>query len=799
MKNSFIFGFTKEVFVGNKGLQKQNHLVVFFPYKGILKSQSDFQIQLRDYFYQHTLPDKLVVICFEFNKDDVKELFKSDSDIYNYIPKFDFNKNQERVCVISLNGKGDFKSVIGSCPSADEIDDIFTRGMIKIFRKHGGLIISQPAHHFVFPSGKHSNRFLRTGNVLVAGTEIFFIAASLVKYFKKSSFESIYSDTSSINSLVYAYINLLKELNPSFRDSVHVESFGSYKMFEEAKFQARRNSLFLISSSTSGSILDRMTDVNKNVKNIELNNIAIIYGLSVKSPYNNQVICDLTKNKHNSDCIEPFESYNVNRGEVCKFCSTGSKALKVEGDVFLLEKPIVTSHLIKKTDLPIYIRDFSNYYIKSNKEAEPLIRCYHKENGFNDKKYEIYIDVASILDQWKNRDKKNHPYKLIFNKLEKYLLQNIPASLKYIITLPDDGSRKLASIINEILYPNGNTSAEILTLNELSKIDKNIKGSIVIASSSIVTGRNLLYLSRALRDVESSYRRLYFTFINRTGNKNHLDFLQSNLGLGEFGIDTHKIFNVETIHCSNEAQKTPWHIEEEAVKKFQEFFDNFEDFKAIINYSNERLLQLTQSGKNKGLSDNLFLPTIRNKVLKIRNGFAFAPFQGSTAHNKFISQSKQSEIYFIVSSILNDMRNKGIFDQSDYVRNILDPGNFVRFNDGIIQACLLRACSNDELDYSISKESSIQMQSVLGDMILHIEDDHAEALNEFFYAIAIKKLKLTFGIVEDCITLLEEQKFYRSEDTILKGLVKYIKKEVLVKEDIKSKFDRLIVEKINEE
>lgn len=795
MNSCYIYNFFKEVNVENKGLQTQNHLVIFFPYKNVTKTKSNLQLQLREYFHKNNLPDKLIVICLEFNKVEIKSLFEKESEIYEYIPKFYFEQNEKSICVISIDKLGKFNSVIGLVPSLDEIDDIYNRGLIKIFNKNGGLIVSQTANHFVFPSGKHSDRFLRTGNVLINGTEIYFIASALLKYFKKDKFDTLYSDTSSINSLAFAFINLHKELNPNFEESVTVESFGSYKMFEKAKFRAKRESLFLISSSTSGSILERMTDNSNKSKNIDLNNIAIIYGLDVKSPFNKQVICDLSLNRLNKESIEPIKSFNINRGEKCSLCENGSKPLKVEGDVFLLEKPIVNSYKIKKLDLPVYLRNFSSYYKKRDKNSEPTIRCYYKENGYGDKKYEIYIDLITILNEWDNKDEKNHPYGLIFSKLEKYILQNIPASLKYIIVLPDEGSKKMAEIICQVLVSHGIKFGENQIIgiesNDLKQINKSQKGTIAIVSSSIVTGRNLLYLSRALRDFEKTYQRIFFTFINRTGNSTQLEFLQSNLGLGEFGIDTHKIFNIETIHCSNEAILSPWHIEENNIKKLHEFFDNHLEFEKIINYCSTRIKELADSGNYRGLGDNLFFPTLKDKTLKIRNGFAFAPFQSGTEHSNFIIQSKQSEIYFIISSILNDLRNKGVFNQSEYVRNLIDPGNFVRYNDGIIQACLLRGATDEELNYSLSEDESLKMKSILGDMILHLKDDHAEALNEFFYAIAIKKLKLTGNHIQDCIELLNEQDYYKNNDSILKGLIKYIDEKVLLKVSIDEKFKKL--------
>jgi phage anti-repressor protein len=793
MKSCYLYSFYKEVQVKDKGVQMQNHVVVFFPYK----THTEIELQLRSYFNNNTLPDQLIVICLDFNKNTIGQLFEKKSSIYNYIPKFQCDADNSNICVISLDKQGNFTSVIGNCPTEKNIDEIYNRGLIKIFAKNGGLIVSQTANHFVFPSGKHSNRFLRTGNVLINGNEIFFIASALVRYFKKSKFETLYSDTSSINSLALAYISLLKELNPEFTESVLIESFGSYTMFEKLKFKARRDTVFLVSSSTSGSILKRMTDEENRSNNIDLTNIAIIYGLNVKQPYNAQVLCDLTLDHKNNDSLEPIKSYNVKKGEVCQFCIDGSKALKVEGDVFLLEKPIVSTYLVKQTDLPLYLKNYSAYYKKENSDSEPIIRCYHKDKSYSSKKYEIYIDLLKILEEWDNRNTKNHPYSNIFIKLEKYILQNIPASLKYIIVLPDEGSLKLAEIILQLLNEHGQsiTNDKILKIDNeeiKSKIDKSKKGSIAIVSSSIVTGRNLLYLSRALRDYESTYQRFFFTFVNRTNNNEQYEFLESNLSLGEFGKNTHKIFNVEKIHCSSESQQTPWHIEEDFIKILEEYFENFEEYKIIRKYCLERSQALAESGKVKGLSNNLFFPSLKNKILKIRTGFAFAPFPSGSQHNNFITRSKQSEIYFIIGSILNELRNKNIFKQSEYVRNLIDPGNFVRYNDGIIQACFLRAAKNAELDYSLSEDDSIKMKSILGDMILHLNDDHAEALNEFLYAIAIKKLRMTPGTIEDCVELLKKQDYYINNDSILKALVHYIEEKVFTQNTIEEKFKNLI-------
>lgn len=785
MKKFFIHSFNKEIeYEGD--FRSEKILLLFCPYKNILEHQDDFQIQLRDYFLNNIPPDKIFVICPEYLKSDISELFKETSEVFDYIPLFKSKAFEDSLFLIYFDKLGEFHFITETLVSSEFLEEIYNRALVSIFIKNDGLIISQKSHHFVFPSGKHCDRFLRTGNVLINGSEILFIASSILRKFAKNEFKNIYCDTSSINSLAYAFVSLYKDLNACYDKEVHIESFGSYKLFEESKFKADRESLFFISSSTSGSIIDRM--INDKKKSIELSNIAIIYGLGVEKTFTAQVVCDLTyNNKTNPSGIKKFKTFNVVKGQPCEFCADNSLPVPVEGDVFLLEKPSIRGQLIFKADAPSFLNRMKDFYRPSN-DTKAIFRAYFKENSEGDKNYEIYIDIDVILNEWENRNKKDAPYKKIFDKLEKYVLQHIPASLKYMIILSDNSSLMLANIIREIINEHGcDFPAEnILRVGEIDKIDPDQKGAIAIISSSIVTGRNLLYLSRALREYEENMQRIFFTLISRTPKLEHLNFLDSNLGLGEFGKGTHKVVNVETIHCINEAHSTAWHVEKEFILKLSEFLeDHSVQCPKTIEYCSKRELEFNECGKNRGFEDNLFFPSpIKENKLQIRKGFAFAP------STKFIESSSQSEIFFIISCVVNELKCKGSLSQSEYVRNVIDPGNFVRFNDGIIQASIIRAGSNDDFRYDLSLELSLQMQSVLGDMINHLSDDHAEGLTEIFYAIAIKKLRLTNDALIDCIKLLEVQESYKKDDNILKGIVEYIKIKVLEKENITEKFKK---------
>lgn len=101
-----------------------------------------------------------------------------------------------------------------------------------------------------------------------------------------------------------------------------------------------------------------------------------------------------------------------------------------------------------------------------------------------------------------------------------------------------------------------------------------------------------------------------------------------------------------------------------------------------------------------------------SEVLYLRKNFAFWNFDYEE------SQIFQSEVFFTINSIINFLENKeitteGSLQQSNFVRTLLSTENFQRFNDGIIQACFLRASKPEYLSYDLDPDSSRQMTTLI--------------------------------------------------------------------------------------
>lgn len=82
------------------------------------------------------------------------------------------------------------------------------------------------------------------------------------------------------------------------------------------------------------------------------------------------------------------------------------------------------------------------------------------------------------------------------------------------------------------------------------------------------------------------------------------------------------------------------------------------------------------------------------------------------------------------------------FDDNPFVRSVLDPNMFNRYNDGILQASMLRACQRSELDYSASEDLSKQFTSSCKSILEGHKHDLGDAALEYVHALATNKVSL---------------------------------------------------------
>lgn len=724
MRNYFIYQY--EDVVSSTGKLR---VTVLFIHQTKIGSQNELAQELNNFFQEHSITDKLVVLVSNYLDASSLEFFKSGRETtFQRVPGKSADYFDKCLIIYEYDADGSFTLIEGKKPKHESkfISHLLRSGSTVIFKNNGGLVESTPDHHFVFPSNKHCSKFIRTGNVLINQSEIFFLAVQLLKHTKDRNI--IYCDTSSINVLPYSVFELRRRFKIEF-DCPIVHSFESYDVFEKSTDSFSPESLVLISSSTSGNIIDRLL----KEKRADKEQIQVVYFLGPNDKFLNHsanIICNLTKDSEFQLGEEEFETYN--NPEDCKLCKNHSRPINIRGDVFLTVQPKVERHLL--TIKPEYfaksIATFAENY-KSGLPNEGVIKVYYKDN-FPDANYEVYFDIVYLL---KNLTK----FKRFDAALNRHIDKYIPANTKYLLHLPDIGSEELAKhILTKIP---SSIKPELIKLDSdfTSKITEE-SGTVVIVASCITTGKKLLQISRLMRNMEK-LNLVYFVGIYRPVNDKFSTDLISDLKKGKDKSDERPFVAVETIYCSIQQTETSWELEKVFLEDFIGSLDEDKE-PEVYSYVNERLSILLDNKKLRGFSNDVFLKTVGKQDLRLRKNFAFW-----TSFDYKENEIAQSEVYFTISTIISNLEQKQInshpsLKQTNYVRNMLSPRNFHRFNDGIIQASLLRSGKTEYFAYDLDSELSLQMKEFLLSIIDKYNSADGEALMEFLLAIGIRRLKM---------------------------------------------------------
>lgn len=756
MRNYFIFQY--EDLVSTK---KKTKVTVIFVHQAKISNQNTLAQELNLFFQENSITDKLIVIVPEYLDESSLEFFTTTRDItFARVPGKTEEYFNNCLSVYKFNSIGGLTIFAGKkqVNEAKFFSNLFRSGSTLIFRSNGGLVESTPDHHFVFPSKKHCSKFIRTGNVLINQCEIFFLACQLLKHIVDKNI--IYCDTSSINVLPYVVFELKRRFGIEFECPI-VHSFESYEVFEQSNDSFAPEALILISSSTSGNIIDRIIKERRADKL----QMQVIYFLGSSERYlihNQNIICNLTMESEFPMGEVPFEAYGSE--EKCLLCAKHSRPIHIRSDVFLTIQPKIEKHLltVRPEYAPRVISTFvENYRCKSSSDS--VIKTYFKDSS-PDANYEIYFDFVKLIAQIEQ-------YPVFKESLNKQIDKHIPANTKFLLYLPDSGSEKLAEYIVSCIPNEISPTLVRLDKNFIEKIDAET-GAVVIVASCITTGKKLLQISRLMRSKEN-LNLVYFVGIYRPISDKFSTDLVNDLKKGKNKSDERPFVAVETINCSIQQTETSWELEnvffQEMLGELNESTES--DLYKIVN---TRLDILRDNKKQRGLSDNVFLKCPDGSNLFLRKNFAFwSSFQYEE------DKVSQSEVYFTISTIISFLEQKPInshpsLKQSNYVRNILSPRNFHRFNDGIIQAALLRSGKSEYFAYELDSESSMQMKEFLLSLVAQHDTTDSEAILEFLLALGLKRLRLSRGDLKEVL-----ESANACPNVVISTFSKYLSKKLL--------------------
>ncbi|MFQ6162482.1 hypothetical protein [Sinorhizobium meliloti] len=673
------------------------------------KRQDLIAIIDRDKLSGNPYPDSLIVIApadaaAEIKKS-LKEMIRSDAllRLPAGIP----------VLLVSFDAKGRLSasksSVVQGTISLGKIhfEQILRAGILCLVNTHEAVLVAPHAHHFVHPRRRHSRGFLRAANTLIQGAEIGFLALVLLRYLGNAD-EKVWIDSSSIASLIYAAYTLKSRLADAV-PSIQIESFSSYEGVDRLFVQDPDRELVLISATASGSLPQKVMEKTR------LPDSRVITLFSTARQVSGTVVFDARDMIKDLDplMLEVFEETQ------CPWCRDGSRTITFVGDQFLADAATITAYTLVQTDASQPFRKIMEKYrghgaFTLRQDAD---RAVHR----------LHVNLANTLLAEDQRE-----------AIRTVVRRHAPASTTHILPSAGNDSAGLAEIVANEINALGLTRPEILDPSKPDVSARDRRGVIVVAAS-IGSGQSFQDASRDLRSPFKNLPRTFFVGLNKHSVAEHQPTLLKDL--------EHNNTEPKHILCAVDQMSLPHPNQFSAWTKELEFWTKVRVDLRIRRPESRVLTTIDQRIdilSREIVDNNFFLPDNDNQPLRLRPSFAFW-------NRPYEDEIMQGDVFATIAGILENCRKLAKsknqpppLAQSPFHMNVLSSENFTRFNDGIIQSCLLRAAFPHELSYAhaVTASHSAKISHLILKMLDHHGDSQGEACLEFLVALATRRMSL---------------------------------------------------------
>lgn len=696
MSRYFSFRFRKKT-------QEEKQSLVLFCHSDI--EVSSLIKEIKEEVMLNLVPSDVVIIGYEITASVANGIISNSmfaSEFESFVGAI-----EEKFEFITVDGNGDITTVREGEAVLFK-NEMMLAGASKIFKSRKGLITSSPSYHFAKPSGDHCDKFIRASNLFTSGVEVAFLAICLLPHLT-DNIKRIYVDTSSISFLISIAVQLSKKFQ---HQQPIIESFESYSVFKEPYgFVTSPDSLVIISATTSGGLVKSL------IRDTAFSSENILTLFFSHIPTDQYGLFDISNAVESGITSVPQQH--------CKFCQQGSKVIRIEGEQFLPETPKHELLVIKKVDFDSKRQEFFKEFA-----VKGLLKFDTSPSDDWEKEH-FYIDINKLLVSCPVSFK---------GTLTKKLNKHFSRDIRTVISLDDEGSWALTQTIRAEI---DDKNIKWVKFSDISEDDLKDSQSVFVVAGAITSGRKLLATARKLRGIANSATITYFVGFSKLPNQTSFEQLEKDLCLGGFELVVLRSCNLPRF---SEESKSVWDIEKEKLSAFSEIEDPLSDTpEKLPNLLADRAKTLESAS-----SDNLFLTSATGQSLKLRETFAFwGGLQLKT------QDSSQADVYWTIQTILHDLRMRGDSGlATTYHSTLISPVCFDRYNDGVIQACLLRAAKPVELNYAVDKIYSRQMTDIIISIIKNWDNPQGEASLEFLFALWAGQIKLLDGHLKE-ITALE--------------------------------------------
>lgn len=671
---------------------------------------------IRRYGEQVVSPDRIILLGMKSERGRLAEI-ATDEQLKDLLPAHTRYVDPPAILAATIPREGltDDRDVAGTAWR-----QVRLAGLAAIFKQRNALLVAPPTHHFSKPSTRHCDRFIRAANALVDGAEITFIAACCLGYVP-DTVRHFYCDTGGISVVAFAIDSLRRRFDHAV-GAATVNTFESYGGLKKFVFRESESSIVLVSASTSGGLEE---EICRREQRFRPEQIVTLFSVGAARQGSN-VLLNLEEDGELRQSLGDFRSYEHAE---CPLCEQGSIAVPMMGDQFIPARSYTRSVLVVRTDAPAWLGRFLEACA-----GREWLRAYYRSPNTLHAAQSVFVDLERAFTE----DPGNSP---LVQRVDRLVLQSVPAATRRLLHLDDPASERLARRIAAQIAANhpGGNPVEICSANGADGLTPLQQGASVVVAAAVASGQSLLAVSQTLRNLQTNGAISYVIALTRMATVADQEKLERDLRMGELPSDY--AFGVaERIHLPLVGRNAgcSWGDELQLLQEWANTADG--PLRGALEARIE-ILRGAQGAAQRGFARRLFWPSVQDQELTLRHGFVYLP-RGIAA-----AQTSQGDVYFVMASVLHHLRcgngAKSSLRQTEYERRVLSPLCFDRFNDGVVQAAILRAVAPPELDYSASPEESQRMTAVLRSIFGAAAADKGEASREFLLAMALGRLVLT--------------------------------------------------------
>lgn len=588
-----------------------------------------------------------------------------------------------------------------------QVSDWTLSGLHCVFKPEVVVLLAPPGYAYQKPSGSRERFFLKPDLALSTSASVAFVALALfLKLFagrlhRVRDLRSVYLDTMAIAPVAYGLRDLLDLCR--LKQAYLIESFHSYGGMEKVKRPLPGTSICLISASSSMSLQERWL-IEKEVGADEV--VTLLTVKPVKKLLEGALLA----------IDRPTE-----------VASEGPPQLSIhlKGETFLPEqepaKKVLLSEVVHGSLAEV--RNFKEF------AGTGVFDVYRRPAAGAQRVRAFFVDGLALIGRAE------------FEKwLKTQLVHRVRAATKVIVYQDDQPSKALAGKVATLCSLQlGLKSIQPVSATALHSLQMPLGVGVIICAAVVGKGSRLLEISRALRDRHDG-PRLYVVGYQVAEGRDELKTLPSNL---KHSKDVaHEFVAFGSAAVGNQ-------LEQSYAAEVGTYYPGSSKVSGVAPQLTKRAGALGDVDPVGALA---LLPSGQktDEALQIRPGFAYWP-------KGYAAQPYQAEILGTVGVLLQRAREhdkvpeERRLSSSSFRHVLLHPENFTRFNDGVLQAALLRNAYPSEIDYRGDHAASDFMKAVVLRALARATEESGEGVLEFLLALALRRLQLADLHLEEVV------------------------------------------------